>query len=126
MYVEDGPLRFMNWSVRKFPARTKCVVLGTQAVQQNKARSREDRLDQHQDNCGEQCFTPWHSQPAVRKASKFSAEMAPTELYGLYAFVQPTDVENACTEWIRRPGVEGETCRSLGRETINGRSAVKY
>jgi hypothetical protein len=52
--------------------------------------------------------------------------MVPTELYGLYVFVQPTDVDNACAEWMRRPGAEGETCRNLGRETINRRSTVKY
>jgi hypothetical protein len=52
--------------------------------------------------------------------------LRPSELYGLYAFVQPTDVDNACTEWMQRPSAEGETCRSFGRETINGRSAVKY
>jgi hypothetical protein len=50
----------------------------------------------------------------------------PTELFGLYVFVQPTDVDNACAEWMRRPGAEGETCRNLGGETINGRSTVKY
>jgi hypothetical protein len=54
-------------------------------------------------------------------------KLAPTEPYSLYAFVQPTDVDNACKEWMRRPSVEGgETCRNLGRETINGRSVVKY
>ncbi len=53
-------------------------------------------------------------------------KLAPTELYSLYAFVQPTDVDNACTEWTRRPGAEDETCRNLGHETINGRSVVKY
>ena len=52
--------------------------------------------------------------------------LTPAELYGLYAFVQPTDVDNACTEWMRRPGAEGESCRNAGRETVNGRRTVKY
>jgi len=50
----------------------------------------------------------------------------PAELYGLYAWVQPTDVDNACTEWMRRPGAKGETCRNMGRETVNGRDTVEY
>jgi hypothetical protein len=53
-------------------------------------------------------------------------DLMPTELYGLYAFIQPTDVDNACTEWMTRPGAGDETCRNLGRETLNGRDAVKY
>jgi hypothetical protein len=52
--------------------------------------------------------------------------LVPSELYGLYALLQPMDVDNACTEWMRKPGAESETCRNLGLETINGRSAVKY
>jgi hypothetical protein len=52
--------------------------------------------------------------------------LMPAELYGLYAFIEPTDVDNACSEWMRRPSANGETCRNLGRETINGRSTVKY
>jgi hypothetical protein len=65
--------------------------------------------------------------PQERSYAKDSLKNpSPTELYGLYAFVQPTDVDNACAEWMPRAGAEGETCRNLGRETINGRSAVKY
>jgi hypothetical protein len=52
--------------------------------------------------------------------------LMPAELYGLYAFIQPADVDNACSEWMQRPSANGETCRNLGRETINGRSTVKY
>jgi hypothetical protein len=52
--------------------------------------------------------------------------LMPAELYGLYAFVKPTDVDNACSEWMQRPSANGETCRNLGRETINGRSSAKY
>jgi hypothetical protein len=52
--------------------------------------------------------------------------LTPTELYGLYAFVQPADVDNACPEWMRRKGAEGESCRKVGTETENGRSTVEY
>ena len=53
-------------------------------------------------------------------------KMAPSEMYGLYAFVRPMNVDNACVEWMRRSGAEGETCRNQGHETINGRNTVKY
>ncbi|MGC9987859.1 MAG: hypothetical protein ABSC07_04655 [Terriglobales bacterium] len=53
-------------------------------------------------------------------------KLMPAELYGLYPSIQPKDVDNACIEWMRKPSAEGETCRNIGRETVNGRSTVKY
>jgi hypothetical protein len=53
-------------------------------------------------------------------------KIRPGEVYGLYAFIQPVDVENACVEWMNRPAAHGETCRKHGPDTINGRPAVKY
>jgi|HubBroStandDraft_6_1064221.scaffolds.fasta_scaffold411128_2 hypothetical protein len=52
--------------------------------------------------------------------------LVPGELYGLYAFIEPADVDDACSEWMRRPGADGETCRKTGRETVNGFNTVKY
>jgi hypothetical protein len=53
-------------------------------------------------------------------------KIRPGEVYSLYAFIQPVDVENACVEWMNRPAAKGETCRKQGPDTINGRPAVKY
>jgi len=53
-------------------------------------------------------------------------KLMPAELYGLYASIHPQDVDDACGEWMRRPGAEGESCRNLGREKVNGRNTVKY
>jgi hypothetical protein len=50
----------------------------------------------------------------------------PSDLYNLYASVHPANVDDACTEWMQRPGAQGETCRNLGPETVNGRQSVKY
>lgn len=66
----------------------------------------------------------WPQQKAYNQSPL--KRVTPIELYGLYAFVHPTDVENACAEWMKRAGAEGESCRKVGSETINGRSAVKY
>lgn len=53
-------------------------------------------------------------------------QLVPSELYALYAFVQAADVDNACAEWMRRPGAAGESCKNMGSETVNGRATVKY
>lgn len=52
--------------------------------------------------------------------------MGPREMYGLYAFIQPKDVKNACVEWMQRPGAQSESCRNIGLETLNGRKTVEY
>ncbi len=49
-----------------------------------------------------------------------------SELYSLYAVVQPTNVDDACSEWMKGPGAEGETCRNVGRENVHDRPTVKY
>ena len=43
-------------------------------------------------------------------------------------FFRPTDVNNACPDWERLAEKNHKlaTCRKLGNETVNGRSAVKY
>jgi len=52
--------------------------------------------------------------------------LKPAELYGLYAIVHPANVDDACPEWMGAPNAEGETCKKIGVETVNGRIAVKY
>jgi hypothetical protein len=64
----------------------------------------------------------WPTQKTYARAK----DVGPAELYGLYAYVHPADVDNACVEWMHRPGAEGETCRNLGHERLNGRDTVKY
>jgi hypothetical protein len=44
---------------------------------------------------------------------------------------RPADVENACPDWLKvsqqlGPGEKPSTCRKVGDDTVNGRSAVKY
>lgn len=48
------------------------------------------------------------------------------ELYELYAIVHPANAEDACTEWLKFPNPEGDTCRKVGEKNVNGRSTVKY
>ncbi|HTZ84931.1 MAG TPA: hypothetical protein VMB66_17145 [Candidatus Acidoferrales bacterium] len=43
-----------------------------------------------------------------------------------YHFFQAGDAENACPDWLAQPSNKGGTCRKVGTETVNGRSAVKY
>src|ERR1041385_980240 len=45
-----------------------------------------------------------------------------SEMFGFYPLLHPADIENACEEWMK--GAEGETCRKIGHETINGRDAI--
>ena len=44
---------------------------------------------------------------------------------------RPADVEDACPDWLKvsqqlSPGEKQATCRKVGSDTVNGRSAVKY
>ncbi len=41
-------------------------------------------------------------------------------------FFQARDVEDACGEWKKMAHAEKGKCRKVGRETVNGRDAVKY
>jgi len=66
----------------------------------------------------------WPAQKAYAQGP--SKSVGPAELYDLYVYVHAADPDNACAEWMQRPGSQGETCRNLGHETVNGRSTVKY
>lgn len=65
----------------------------------------------------------WTDQKYYSTASM--KKLMPAELYGLYASIHPQNVDDACGEWMRWPGAEGESCRNLGREKVNGRNTVK-
>jgi hypothetical protein len=39
---------------------------------------------------------------------------------------RPSDVNNACAEWLKLPQNQGGTCKNLGSETVNGRSTIKF
>ena len=52
--------------------------------------------------------------------------LRPAELYGFYAIVHPANVDDACAEWMNVQGAEGETCKKMGEEKVNGRGTVKY
>jgi len=43
-----------------------------------------------------------------------------------YSFFQTGDIENACTDWQKTGHNQGNTCRKIGSDTVNGRSAVKF
>ena len=42
------------------------------------------------------------------------------------AFFRTGDVENACGDWQKIASNQTSTCRKVGNESVNGRSAVKY
>jgi hypothetical protein len=39
---------------------------------------------------------------------------------------RPSDVGDACSEWLKLPANHGGSCKNLGSDTVNGRSAIKY
>jgi hypothetical protein len=39
---------------------------------------------------------------------------------------RPTNLDDACSEWVKLPQNQGGTCKNLGSETVNGRSTVKF
>jgi hypothetical protein len=42
------------------------------------------------------------------------------------AFFHAGDVESACGDWQKIQNQQGSSCRKVGSDTVNGRSAVKY
>jgi hypothetical protein len=44
----------------------------------------------------------------------------------MFRFFRPDDVNDACTEWAKMADHPKGTCRRVGTDTVNGRSAVKY
>jgi hypothetical protein len=55
-----------------------------------------------------------------------SQRLRAPELYSLYAVVHPDNVDDACAQWMKVPAADGETCKKVGAEKVNGRSTVKY
>lgn len=41
-------------------------------------------------------------------------------------YFRPTDVSNACADWLKLAVKPGGTCRKIGAETVNGRNTIKY
>jgi hypothetical protein len=39
---------------------------------------------------------------------------------------RPSNVGDACSEWLKLPHNKGGSCKNLGSETVNGRSTVKF
>ena len=44
----------------------------------------------------------------------------------LWSFYQARNIDDACSDWLRLPYNQGGTCKKIGSDTVNGRSAVKY
>ena len=42
------------------------------------------------------------------------------------AFFRTGDVENACGDWQKSEHNRGSSCKKIGSDSVNGRSAVKY
>jgi len=41
-------------------------------------------------------------------------------------FFRARDIDDACSEWLKLPYNQGGTCKKIGSDTVNGRSAIKY
>lgn len=41
-------------------------------------------------------------------------------------FFRARDIDNACSEWLKLPYNQGGSCKKIGSDTVNGRSAIKY
>jgi Domain of unknown function (DUF4412) len=44
----------------------------------------------------------------------------------MFSFFKTSDVENACSDWLKLASNKGGTCHKSGSETVNGRNTVKY
>jgi len=64
--------------------------------------------------------------PERKMYMEFNQGQGPGMQYWSRALFRPSDVNNACTEWLKLPNNRGGTCKNLGSETVNGRSTVKF
>jgi hypothetical protein len=48
------------------------------------------------------------------------------EQRNMFSFFKTSDVENACSDWLKLANNKGGSCHKSGSETVNGRSTVKY
>jgi hypothetical protein len=39
---------------------------------------------------------------------------------------RPSNLDDACSEWLKLPQNKGGSCKNLGSETVNGRNTVKF
>jgi len=71
-----------------------------------------------------------HVSDAMMPERKMYMEFAQTQAPGMQQWnrqlFRPSDVNDACTEWLKLPANRGGSCKNLGSETVNGRSTVKF
>jgi hypothetical protein len=48
------------------------------------------------------------------------------EKRNMFSFFKTTDVENACSDWLKLATNKGGSCHKVGSEEVNGRSTVQY
>jgi hypothetical protein len=41
-------------------------------------------------------------------------------------FFRTRDIDDACSDWLKLPSNQGGSCKKIGSDTVNGRSAVKF
>jgi len=64
--------------------------------------------------------------PERRMYMEFTQGQAPGMQNWKRALFRPSDVNDACAEWLKLPQNRGGSCKNLGSETVNGRSTVKF
>jgi hypothetical protein len=64
--------------------------------------------------------------PARRMYMEFAQAQTPEMQRWNRALFRPSDVNDACAEWLKLPQNRGGSCKNLGNETVNGRSTVKF
>jgi len=64
--------------------------------------------------------------PDRKMYMEFPEEQTPGAHRWTRELFRPSDPGNACSEWLKLPANQGGSCKSLGSETVNGRSTIKY
>lgn len=64
--------------------------------------------------------------PARKMYMEFAQAQTPEMQRWNRALFRPSDVNDACAEWLKLPQNRGGSCKNLGNETVNGRSTVKF
>jgi len=71
-----------------------------------------------------------HTSDALMADRKMYMEFTQSQTPGMQQWsrdlFRPSDAGNACAEWLKLPANRGGSCKNLGSETVNGRSAIKY
>ncbi len=70
--------------------------------------------------------TTYGLMPDRKMYMEFTQAQAPGMQQWNRELFRPSDVSNACSEWLKLPANRGTTCKNVTSESVNGRDTIKF